>query len=478
MRDAHQLAHDLIADLDTDAVFCSENGQAFITIPIGAKVHQTFSLHDTIVRDWLAHRFRELHDAPPADAILRLAIRTLRAQAYFDSPRQPVALRVARDQDTVVLDLGDGTGDTVSITPGSWNISSALGQTFRSTRGQHSLPRPAQAKKSRGLQPLRALLNCPDDRNWTRIEHWLFAALKPTGPYPILILHGSPGSGKSTAARMLRTLLDPVTAPLQALPTRERAIEKLAWRHRVLAFDHVTRMSDSATGALCRISTGTGIDLKESGDPRHDPLQVEVARPIILTSPRTGKGDWAPRVDLAARAIPVEMPTLEAPRDPEALWKEFEDLRPTLQGALYTAFAASMDKSTPRRDFETRLEMESSSARADPLFKTLRTFSEEQKEWTGTATDLLNQLALPAASPRALSQRLRDLAITLQTEGVLIEFHRVHAGIRQITLRYTKKREICVTRARPLPGPRISAPNGSSETDKGHHDDKLDSIGT
>jgi len=53
-----------------------------------------------------------------------------------------------------------------------------------------------------------------------------------------------------------------------------------------------------------------------------------------------------------------------------------------------------------------------------------------KEEWTGTATDLFNEICV-TVSPRALSHRLRVLAPSL---AVAVEFHRIHKGVRQITL--------------------------------------------
>ena len=69
---------------------------------------------------------------------------------------------------------------------------------------------------------------------------------------------------------------------------------------------------------------------------------------------------------------------------------------------------------------------------ADPVANTVRAVIEEQTEWTGTATDLLDALAKAAgdrvsksktwpASPRALSGRLRRAATFLRKIGIEID---------------------------------------------------------
>src|SRR5205814_87244 len=169
-----------------------------------------------------------------------------------------VALRVARvsgQVQTTYIDLANEQGEAVEITTQGWQLTRFTpGIRFKSTRGQLPLPRPA-ASPSPELPP-----------HLTPYRDWLLAAFRPAGPYPILILHGPSRSGKTTIARMLRSLIDPVTTPLSILPSRDHAIEKLAIRHRVLAFDHVTDMSHSATDALCRIASGTGIEDRAFSD--------------------------------------------------------------------------------------------------------------------------------------------------------------------------------------------------------------------
>lgn len=168
--------------------------------------------------------------------------------------RLAVVNRIGKHPDgSIQIDLANNAFETVEITPTGWQVSKPNANLiFRSTHGQLPLPHP-QAAESGNSRILEFLNSSPG------VNEWLLSALEPTGPFPILILHGPPNSGKSTLAKMLRSLIDPVTTPLVPLPSRERAISNLAVRHRVLAFDHVTRMSPTATDALCRISSGAGI---------------------------------------------------------------------------------------------------------------------------------------------------------------------------------------------------------------------------
>ena len=195
-------------------------------------------------------------------------------------------------------------------------------------------------------------------------------------------------------------------------------------------------MSPSATDALCRISTGSGIDVPDRSG-RH-PLHAQVARPILITTPRTGDNDWTPRADLAHRALPVRMTEIAEPRTGEDLWAEFEAIRAQVLAALCTLVALRLQSETPPRHPCNRelcvTEMQNASAAADPLFKAIR--EKIQNEWTGTATDLLNDLAATGlANARVISHRLRHLVPALARAGITIDFHRTHGGIRKLTIR-------------------------------------------
>src|SRR5262249_3117857 len=165
---------------------------------------------------------------------------------------------------------------------------------------------------------------------------WLLAALRNCGPYPVLVLSGEQGSAKSTAAAMLRALVDPNTAPLRALPRDERNLSIAANNGHVLAFDNVSGLPDWLSDALCRLATGGGFAERQLYTDQDEVLFAGV-KPVILN----GIEDTVTRPDLADRTVFWTLDAIgEERRRPERkLWAEFETERPRILGALLHAVA-------------------------------------------------------------------------------------------------------------------------------------------
>ena len=101
-----------------------------------------------------------------------------------------------------------------------------------------------------------SLVNLGDEQDFRLIVGWLLMTLNPNGPFPVLVLEGEQGSAKSTTARALKQLIDPVTPLLRSLPRSERDLAIAANANWVLAFDNVSFIQDWMSDALCRLSTG------------------------------------------------------------------------------------------------------------------------------------------------------------------------------------------------------------------------------
>ena len=84
------------------------------------------------------------------------------------------------------------------------------------------LPEPVAGGSLEG--DLRPLLNVKTDAEFVLTVAWELAALRDRGPYPALGLTGEHGSAKSFRAKLLRSVVDPNSVPLRALPRNEHDV--------------------------------------------------------------------------------------------------------------------------------------------------------------------------------------------------------------------------------------------------------------
>jgi hypothetical protein len=288
---------------------------AFASLPCGPFSQCCVPVRSPEVRHYLYGAFESAHNSVLSASAYRDLIRTLESQAQKSQfPRRALNTRIAADgsrfaPDTIYLHLANDTGDAVEITASGWNIRSAKPAYFRGS--SQSLPLPEPAPDGPGLPSLLDTLTALPADVCEPCADWLTSAMRPTGPYPILILKGPSGSGKSTLARLLRFTLDPCIQPLPNLPNTARQIRTYAEQHHVLVFDHVTHITRQQSEALCCTT-----------------------RPIILTAPDRIKLD----PEIAGRAVVVELPEIEpAQRRTEAeIATAFHDVHAQLVGALCT----------------------------------------------------------------------------------------------------------------------------------------------
>jgi putative DNA primase/helicase len=291
--------------------FSSEDGEAYASIPTGIDSRRVLPLRSANFREWLTNNFFSEYDTAPSAEAFRAALYTLEARArHGEAPVQRVDYRLGFEGDPflpskIFLDLANESGELLEITSTGWHITDNLQHNFRQSPTTLPIPRPIA-----GHQPLPAFASLfrLTAENRTRALSWLTAALRPTGPYPILVLAGSTGSGKSVLARALRSLIDPSPVPVRRLPTSDRELRQLAFNNWVLVFDRVHR------------------------------IPSKIAGPMILVAPHDDSST------LATRTLTVDLPHIHAPRAEAALWSEFEALRPALTAALCDAVSTALSR--------------------------------------------------------------------------------------------------------------------------------------
>ncbi len=142
----------------------------------------------------------------------------------------------------------------IEITDTGWRVVVDPPVRFKRMKGLLALPTPVPGGT---VEELRPFINVSDE-DWRLVKAWLLGALSPQGPYPLLELYGE-GSAKSTAARLLRAIIDPSTVPLRRAPKEEKDLIIASSTSRLQVLNNLSHVPLWLPDALCSLATGGGL---------------------------------------------------------------------------------------------------------------------------------------------------------------------------------------------------------------------------
>jgi primase-polymerase (primpol)-like protein/energy-coupling factor transporter ATP-binding protein EcfA2 len=454
-------------------LFHDASGAAYANC--GGIVHSVESLS---YRRWLSGVFYQTtNGSAPKSGNLDDAINLLAAVARHDAPEKPVHVRVAECEGKLYLDLANEGREVVEVDRTGWRLLSAAEcpARFRRPAGLLALPNPAEGGS---IDELRQFVNYEDEGSYRLLCAWLLASLRPTtGTYPLLLLSGEHGSGKSSLARVLRNLVDPSSIVLRKEPRSPQDLWIAAGNSWVLALDNLSYLRQWLSDALCCLLSGGAYACRKlySDD---DEAIFHAQRPVLLTS----ISEVITQQDLLDRTLAYTCPTIgDSERRPEAdFWRDYEVARPRLLGSLLDglsgtlanldtvpqddyprladfarwAMAAYAALGWPvesfRADFEANRQTTDSIALDDALVPLLRRLLGNSPRWPSEGTRGLDELhselrrlaggavaanQLPGwpQRPRELAGRLRRLAPALRRAGVTVHVEKRETTGRRAT---------------------------------------------
>jgi hypothetical protein len=416
------------------------------------------------LRTRLARLYYDAHRQTPSGTALADALVVLEGQADRAEP-EPVGLRVAAsDASAIALDLGTADGRCVLVDAGGWRIVDRAPVLFRRSALTGPLPEPVRGGS---LGALAELLNV-DQRGFRLIAGWLVAALLPDIPHPILALVGEQGTAKSTAARLVVSLVDPSPAPLRTPPREMRSWAASASASWIVALDNVSSIPDWLSDTLCKAVTGDGI--VERALHTDDDLNIlSFRRCVALTSIDSGRLAG----DLAERLLTVELARIprENRRSDAAISDQYARAQPALLGALldltaqvlaelpavelvelprmadFARILGALDRSqgwTTLADYgEAAAEATRAVLESSPVAQAVIALIGRGGAWQGTPGELLDRIT-PDPRPRdwprtarALSGQLARLAPAFDANGIALDRPATRGAHRVITLRAT-----------------------------------------
>jgi hypothetical protein len=480
---------------ETYRVTMSHDGAA-VAIPLDPRspkiAKDVKSLGPAVARDLLRQRKAVSRDT------MNTALGILTAIAEESAPEQ-IHLRAGTRGAARYLDLGDRRGTLVEVSAYGWEVLTKPEQRepapyFRRTRVTKQLPVPERGGSPDLLRDLLGLAE--DDPRWRLLWGWLVASMFPEAPRPLLWAIGPQGSGKSTRARMVLSVLDPADALGREPGRNERDDTTSASGRYFPSWDNIGTVSAATSDWLCRLVTGVEVGRRAlySDD---DLIATTLRRSGVATSIVLPYGlgpDALERLVL----VPFSRVSESERRTEEGLWQEFERRHAKILGALLDDAAgvlanlgAARDEPHPRprmADYAERLdaldrhrgldyfegfeiayvdmvrESLAGAAEDDPVTSgVLRFLTSEAGLWKGTPSDLLAALEMyrpddPRAgwphSERQLGSILTRKQETLFAAGVVIERGKSN-GARVVTLRTTEDFDPPAQEPATRPSPRL-----------------------
>lgn len=468
-------AVDLILDLTGDLQLFHTSGEreAFVTAPINGHL-ETYQIQSEVFHEWIGATFWSRYRSAPTKNSLDQALSSLAARAKFEGPAEKVHVRLGRNGKNIILDLGQPDWRVVEITPTGWGILDSSPIKFWRPSGLMDLPIPERGGK---LSELRRFVNLQKKGDIVLLYAWLMAAMRPEGPYPILSIFGIHGSAKSTACRVLRSLVDPNDTPLRSLPGKEQDLMISGTKSWVLLFDNISWIRSNLSDALCRLSTGGGFATRQLYTDAEE-KRIFATRPIILN----GIEELSSRPDLLDRMVVLELVEIEDSQrmSEKKFYEEFEKAQPRILGAMLDTVSTALRNlpevnvpALPRmgdfaewtiacescfgfkpglfmrayarnRDRVNELAIQSSAI--GPTLMRLMKKRKKIGHWKGTAARLLETLESMAKkrtldrddwprTPRALANAVRRLQPSLKTVGIKVSKARAKTRARERIIR-------------------------------------------
>ena len=327
---------DDILDLAADAeLWHSPDREAHATVPVSDHV-ENWPVRSKGFKLWVSGRFFAKHTGAPSAQAVEDGLRVLEAIAIHDGPEYTPFTRIGRHERAAYLDLVNERWQAIKITPAGWQIIDRPPLKFLRSAAMRALPIP---ERNGSIEDLRPFINARGDDDFKLFLAWLVGAFNPRGPYPILVLGGEQGSGKSILSRLARALIDPNTAPIRSAPRDEQNLLVAAKNSWTIVLDNLSEVQPWLSDAFCRLSTGGGFSARALYSDWEE-IVFQAQRPIILN----GIPDLAGRADLADRCIHLVLPALgDAGRETEAeFWHAFAAARPAILGVLLDAVAGAL----------------------------------------------------------------------------------------------------------------------------------------
>ncbi|MGO9566725.1 MAG: hypothetical protein ACLP5H_04190 [Desulfomonilaceae bacterium] len=279
--------------------------------------------------------FAEYDDAI-SDGVIKKAATFLKHTAR---ERHPLHNRFAYLDGELWVDLGTDTGKVVVVTRDGWGTTSPIVPVFRRFSHQKPLPLPKPDGRVEDILNFLPLKNADEQK---LILVWICSLPLEHIQRPLLLLYGSPRSGKSTCSEIIRDSIDPSCTLTLSFPQGRSELIQALDHNALPVYDNIERLPKWASPEICRAVTGGGFS-KRTLYSDDDDTVFRFRRSAILNG--INLPSHAP--DVLDRSIIIRLERLTDREcallgGEEELKQRFRDARPGIFGGILNILSAAM----------------------------------------------------------------------------------------------------------------------------------------
>lgn len=383
---------------------------------------------------------------------------TVLEHLYYHAQKKPkitINYRIAREKNNVIIDRGSKENGFIVVTENGWSVTSEVDLKFVRHQNMKELPMPLAHGN---IHDLRPFINLGSDNDFILLISFIIGCFFKSNQYPIAVLQGPQGSGKSTLSEILKMLIDPGVPSLRSLPKSEEDLFIAAKHSHLICFDNLSRIKADVSDTLCKISTGGAIAGRKYYT-NSDEYFIQVCRPFVVN----GIDDLIYRPDLADRSIVFQLPKItESKRALDSKMKsELSDTLPFIFGSILDGVSSGLKNfSTVELKEKIRLadfgviacaslvaygythdqvfqclqsnrhELGIDTIESNPVGRALVNFMFDKSCWKGTMSELIPYIKCtldsqgvpyPSKTPNAISREINRISPELKFKNITVE---------------------------------------------------------
>lgn len=315
------------------SLYLDQNKVPHITFPDRPIVG--YSLSSSVFKQWIRGRYWDEYKKGFSSDTLNIALSTLEGKAFHEGEIKTLYNRIARLKSSIYYDMGDDK-QVVVVNESGWYLSTESPVIFRRFTHQQVqvTPLPGGSIKS-----LLEYVNLGYKTDKLLFLTYAVAVLIPDIPRVVIVNIGDQGSAKSTALRLVRSLVDPSSVELMTPPSELLELAQAANHNYCLYLDNLSSLSTKISDALCGLVTGVGFSKRKLFTDDEDVLfDQKVAIGI------SGINLVAEKADLLDRCLILQYQRIpnEQRKSEHEFWIQFNEQKPYILGALFTALSTTL----------------------------------------------------------------------------------------------------------------------------------------